>query len=561
MNYLKMKSLFRFLILSVFFLTIVSCGTSKSIHNQPQLTGYNNTIPVVKKQSKTTFSTGNNFFLKNKQNLWELYVEGDPLERGLAIGSLTDSLLKIQQKIFFDRIYGLLPSKLKQKSLKSFLKWYGRKLYLNIPEEYKTEIYGTSEYTSHDFDNIAPRYVRSLYLHASHDIGHVLQDLALVGCSSFAAWGEKSEDGNLILGRNFDFYAGDDFAKDKIVAFIRPKEGHAFMMVTWAGMIGAVSGMNNEGLTVTINAAKSKIPWVAKTPISILTREILQYAATLDEAIAIAKKREVFVSESIMIGSANDGKAIIIEVTPDGLAIYEVPNSNQLICSNHFQSENFKNGKSNILQIENSHSKYRFDRMIQLFDENSKINPQIAANILRNKEGLNNLPLGYGNEKSLNQLIAHHGVIFKPKDRLVWVSSNPYQMGEFVCYDLNKIFENRGINDSIVSLQEENLNIPKDAFLETTEYANYEKFRVEDQKIDALLENKKDLPLDFAKNYQSLNPDYWGVYYKIGLYFYQKKYYRLAQVQFEKALTKEITTLPEKEKIQKYLKKIKRKLV
>jgi hypothetical protein len=554
-----MKSLFRFLILSIIFLTIFSCGTSNSIHNQPQLNGYNHTVPVVKKQSKTIFSTGNNFFIKNKQNLWELYVEGDPLERGLATGSLTDSLLKIQQKIFFDRIYGLLPSKLKQKSLKSFLKWYGRKLYLNIPEEYKTEIYGISEYTSHDFDNIAPRYIRSLYLHASHDIGHVLQDLALVGCSSFAAWGEKSEDGNLILGRNFDFYAGDDFAKDKIVAFIRPKEGHPFMMVTWAGMIGAVSGMNQEGLTVTINAAKSKIPWVAKTPISILTREILQYATTIDEAIAIVKKRKVFVSESIMVGSANDGKAIIIEVTPDDFGIYEVPNSNQLICSNHFQSEKLKNGKSNLLQIENSHSKYRLDRMTQLFEENPKINLQIAANILRNKEGLNNLSLGFGNEKALNQLIAHHGIIFKPKDRLVWVSSNPYQLGEFVCYDLNKIFENRNFKDSIVSLQNEKLNIPKDVFLETADYANYEKFKTEDKKIDVLLENKKDLPLDFAKNYQSLNPDYWGVYYKIGLYFYQKNVYQLAQEQFEKALTKEITTLPEREKIQRYLKKIKRK--
>jgi hypothetical protein len=170
-------------------LTIVSCGISKSIHNQPQLEGYNNAIPVVKKQSNTAYSTGNNFFLKNKQNLWELYVEGDPLERGLSIGSLTDSLVKKQQEIFFNRIYEILPSKFKQKSLRTFLKWYGRKLYLNITEEYKTEIYGISEYSSHDFDNIAPRYLRSLYLHASHDIGHALQDLALVGCSSFAAWG------------------------------------------------------------------------------------------------------------------------------------------------------------------------------------------------------------------------------------------------------------------------------------------------------------------------------------------------------------------------------------
>lgn len=538
---------------------LFSCGVSKSMHNQPQLEGYNNAIPVVKKQSKTTFSTGNNFFLKNRQNLWELYVEGDPLERGLAIGSLTDSLLKKQQQIFFNRIYEMLPSEFRRKALRTFLKWYGRKLYLNIPEEYKTEIYGISEYSSHDYDNIAPRYLRSLYLHSAHDIGHALQDLALVGCSSFAAWGDKSEDGNLILGRNFDFYAGDDFAKDKIVAFIRPKEGHPFMMVTWAGMIGAVSGMNREGLTVTINAAKSKIPLVAKTPISILTREILQYASTLDEAIAIAKKQKVFVSESIMVGSANDGKTIIIEVAPHDFGVYEVPNSNQLICSNHFQSMELKNNESNQFQIENSHSKYRFDRMEQLFDENPKINPQIAANILRNKEGLNNLPLGFGNEKALNQLIAHHGIIFKPKERLVWVSSNPYQLGEFVCYDLNKIFENRSANDSIVSLQNENLNIPKDAFLETTEYANYEKFRVEDRKMDTFLENKKNLPMDFAKNYQSLNPDYWGVYYKIGVYFYQKKVYQLAHEQLEKALTKEITTLPEKEEIQKYLKKIKRK--
>jgi len=555
-----MKAIFNTFFLAAFILTIVSCGTSKSIHNQPQIAGYNSAIPVVNKQSSTAFSTGNNFFLKNKQNLWELYVEGDPLERGLAIGSLTDSLIKKQQENFFNRIHEILPSKFKQKSLRTFLKWYGRKLYLNIPEEYKTEIYGTSQYSSHDFDNIAPRYLRSLYLHGAHDIGHALQDLALVGCSSFAAWGEKSEDGNLILGRNFDFYAGDDFAKDKIVAFINPKEGHPFMMVTWAGMIGAVSGMNIEGLTVTINAAKSKVPLVAKTPISILTREILQYASTLDQAIAIAKKRKVFVSESILVGSAKDGKAIIIEVTPDDFGVYEVPNSNQLICSNHFQSVELKNDENNQFQIQNSHSKYRFDRMEQLFDENPKINPQIAADILRNKEGLNNLPLGFGNEKALNQLMAHHAIIFKPKERLVWVSSNPYQLGEFVCYDLNKVFGNKNVKDSIVSLQEENLNIPKDTFLETEEYANYEKFRIEDRKMDAFLKNKMDLPVDFAKNYQSLNPDYWVGYYKIGLYFYHNKSWQLAQEYFKKALTKEITTLPEKEKIQKYLKKIKRKL-
>lgn len=554
------RKLFYVSILFTVFLILFSCGTSKSLHHKPQVEGYNNAIPVVKKHSDTAFSSGSNFLLKNKQGMWELYVEGDPLEIGLAFGSLADSLLKRQESIFFDKIKEIIPSKFEQRLVRNFLKWYNRKVYLNVTNEFQAEIYGISQYSSHEFDYIAPPFLRSLYLHAAHDIGHVLQDLKLAGCSSFAAWGEKSEDGSLVIGRNLDFYAGDDFAKDKIVAFVNPDKGHSFMMVTWAGMIGVVSGMNNEGLTITINSSKSKIPLIAKTPISILSREILQYAATIDEAVAIAKSRTVFVSESIMIGSARDKKAVLIEVSPNGLGVYEVENSNQLLCSNHFQSEALKANNRNKAQIKNSHSKYRFDRMVELFDDNKKINPEKAAAILRNKEGLNNLPLGYGNEKALNQLLAHHGIVFKPEQRLVWVSSNPYQMGEFVCYDLNEIFKNRSSKDSIISLQQENLNIPKDPFLESNEYKNYELFRIEDRKADAFLEKKEAMPIPFAENYQSLNPDYWEVYYKVGLSFYKEKRYKLAQGQFEKALTKEITTVPEKEVIKKYLKKIKRKL-
>lgn len=550
----KLQILFFLWILSLLF----SCGISKSIHHQPQLSGYNQQIPIVKKHSDTLFSSGNNYLIKNKQKLWELYVSGDPLQRGLVTGSLTQNLFQKQERVFFSNVKEIVPSKFKQKVLREFLKWYNRKLYLNVPEEYRTEIFGLSQYASDDYNAIAPKYLRTLYLHGAHDIGHALQDLALVGCSSMAVWGDKTEDGSLILGRNFDFYAGDEFAEDKIIAFITPDKGHPFMTITWGGMIGAVSGMNKEGLSVTINAGKSEIPLVAKTPISILTREILQYASTIDEAISIAKKSKVFVSEAIMVGSAKDKKAVLIEVSPEKFGVYNVQNSNQLVCSNHFQSEVYQSDKRNLEQIKESHSKYRFDRMQELLSEKEKMTPLKMAEILRNKEGLKDLKIGYGNEKSLNQLLAHHAVIFKPEQRMVWVSSNPYQLGEFVGYDLNKIFSKNPTDFVVLGTNE--MNIPKDDFLDTEKYKEYEKYRVSDRIVDKALISKGNLESAFINEYKSLNPDYWIVYYKIGKYYYQKKMYKEAQTEFQKATTKEITTLPDKYQIDDYLKKIKRKI-
>ncbi|HSM62889.1 MAG TPA: C45 family peptidase, partial [Gillisia sp.] len=176
-------------------------------------------------------------------------------------------------------------------------------------------------------------------------------------------------------------------------------KGYKFMMYTWGGMIGVVSGMNEKGLTVTINAGKSKIPLIAKTPISLVAREILQYAGTTQEAIDIARKREVFVSESIMVGSASENKAILIEVSPSNFGVYEVTNSSELICSNHFQSEAYQDDKRNSEAIAQSHSLYRYNRMKELLENSDSLNPVKAAKILRNKEGLNGVKLGYGNEK------------------------------------------------------------------------------------------------------------------------------------------------------------------
>ena len=176
------------------------------------------------------------------------------------------------------------------------------------------------------------------------------------------------------------------------------------------------------------------------------------------------------------------------------------------------------------------------------------------ASILRDKSGLKGEKIGYGNEKALNQLLAHHAVIFSPEKRLVWVSSNPYQLGEFVCYDLNRIFSDERLKTGEFATS--NLNIAKDSFLDSQEFKNYEEFK----KMSSQFDEEKVLSGEFINHYQDLNPDFWLVYYQAGKYYFNQKDYQKAKIEFEKALKKEITTVPDKGNVEKYLKKTLRKL-
>ena len=556
-----MKSNFLKLVLIVLLIGLqFSCGIKRSLANRPDISEIATIDTLRIKHNDSLFTIGKNTLLKNKYGVWELYLEGDALERGLINGSLTRELIQKQEIAFMDKLESLVPSTGYQNFLQKMISWFNRKMYLHVPEEYKQEIYGVSRYALEDYNNFAPAYVRMLYLHGAHDIGHALQDLMLVGCTSFAAWDSKTADGKLLIGRNFDFYAGDAFAEEKIVAFVNPDKGKKFMMYTWGGMIGVVSGMNEAGLTVTINAGKSKIPLIAKTPISLVAREILQYASTTTEAIAIAKNREVFVSESIMIGSASENKAILIEVSPKNFGVYDVPNSDELICSNHFQSDNYQDDSRNTEAILESHSVYRYERMKELLNSSAVLIPKKAAEILRNKEGLKGVSLGLGNEKAINQLLAHHGIIFQPEARKLWVSANPYQLGAFMAYDLEEVFRKFEKGDQLESVMSFSEIIPADEFVYSKQFQDYELFRKKYNELHSQVENDEKITDASFEKLVILNPDFWKGYALAGNYYFKQKNYKQALNYFKKARNREVTTLPDLEYLDKMIKKSYKKI-
>ncbi|MEX0274476.1 MAG: hypothetical protein AB3N16_08865 [Flavobacteriaceae bacterium] len=197
--------------------------------------------------------------------------------------------------------------------------------------------------------------------------------------------------------------------------------------------------------------------------------------------------------------------------------------------------------------------------MVELLNEEQIINAQGVVDILRNKEGIDDKALGYGNEKALNQLLAHHGIVFKPELLQVWVSTHPYQLGEFVGYDLNKIFDG-DIFPTDGSFSSESLLISEDPFQYSQEYKDYQHFRkLKAQVIDAI-DADINLDMQVLSDLKNSNPQYWLAHFLSGKYKYNRGYLTAALQDFEVALSKEVTTLPDQQHIERYIKKIQRRI-
>lgn len=495
--------------------------------------------------SDTHYSLGNNWLKKVDEGVWVMYVEGAPFERGRAYGVLSKELMEEQEDAFVSQLNEMIPSAFFQQFLRVFISWFNRDMVNYIPEEFKTEIYGVSKSFSEKYDFIGPKFYRILYYHAAHDIGHALADLRIVGCTSFSVNNQRTVNNELLIGRNFDFYMGDDFAKQKLLLIMKPDNGYAFASYSWAGLTGVVSGINEQGLTVTLNASKSDVPLTAKMPISLLAREILQYAKNVEEAIAIAKKRETFVSETLMIGSRNDDKTILIEKTPTKFDVYN-SNQNVTVCANHYQSKLFQQEEVNRENIKWSDSHFRQERVEELLAETEKLDVNSVVEVLRDRKGRGGKDIGNGNYSAVNQLIAHHAIVFQPDSLRFWVSTAPFQLGKFLGFTLNSLGTEKMILDS-------SYTIVKDPFVESKEFALFQEFRKQKQRINQNTLFGKELQFTDLEivEFVNANPNSYETYSLLGNYFLGKELNCEALKYYEKAVTFKVASLSEEESIKK----------
>ncbi len=387
--------------------------------------------------------------LERRDGYWFFVHRGDAVTLGAQHARLGEFLIQRVEDALFADFDQRMPAPLKL-LLPPYLMWTYRHMPRSLPPVQQEELWGFSA-TYADRHPLHP-YRRGMYYHALHDItqqlvGNPWVDPAVAGaCTAFAATGPATTDGHLLLGRNFDFEVFPLFDKEKVVHLFARDGAIPSISVSWMAMSGVVTGMNAEGIWISLNTARSEGRNKEGPPISLRLRTILDEARTLDDVRRLVAEQDPLVSDIYLVGDGQTGEAIVIErgqtrVDERGME------GGRLSAANHLLTATFAGDTEDQGLRDYSSTLSRGARMAELVAA-SPIDPARAQAILRDRRAPGGAELTPGNRNAVDAVIATHSMIGDATDRLLWVSTAPHTLGTYRLIDLLAELDAAGIDSS-----------------------------------------------------------------------------------------------------------------
>ncbi|MFM7107294.1 MAG: C45 family autoproteolytic acyltransferase/hydrolase [Planctomycetaceae bacterium] len=168
--------------------------------------------------------------------------------------------------------------------------------------------------------------------------------LPSVGCSTVALPAAAAPDGVARFGRNLDFPSYGVAHGQSVLVIVRPAGRHAFAAVTWPGLIGVLSGMNEHGLALAnMEVAREPRPPDAM-PYALLYRTVLEECRTVEEAIALVSREPRQTANNLMLADAAGDRALV-EITPGAILVRRAGDGEPLVATNHHRGERDEPGR------------------------------------------------------------------------------------------------------------------------------------------------------------------------------------------------------------------------
>jgi len=334
-------------------------------------------------------------YLSLRKGLPILHLFGSPRELGLAHGRILSAQIARLKKKYLERLF-------RQGYAEDSVRRLCAGMEKFLSREFRQELEGMAQGAGLPFEDI-------LLFHTFLDIFKVMC------CSTFVLAPEIAQ-GRVIFGRNLDFPTLDVAHLYSLVIVYHPDEGNRFFSVSWPGIAGALSGMNENGLALAAMEVFQDETSLEGEPYVLLFRRILQTCSRISQAQSLVENSPRTTANNLMLADKS-GEACLLEITPRQVSV-RYPQDGRLMATNHFRSPGLYQ------QVDS----WRYDTMAQMIESRrGKIDLDFARQILH--------------QVNLGE-ITMQSMIFLPQEGKMWLSlgTPPTSGGPYIPVEVAELF-------------------------------------------------------------------------------------------------------------------------
>jgi dienelactone hydrolase len=207
-------------------------------------------------------------FLEEIDGQRVLHLTGEPYSMGLAHGKLLGKEVREDVDAYLkDFAFGRMHYTME------YLQGIWAKAKPFVPAEYLEEMAGIAKNSGVALEEL--------------EAVHIIPELH--HCSGAAAFGKATKDGKLYHYRSLDYSLGLGSKKkvqeNACLIVRKPTKGYATVTVGWAGTLGCVTGMNDQGISIGEMGSENFSETFEGTPMWFRVRWILENARSLDQGL------------------------------------------------------------------------------------------------------------------------------------------------------------------------------------------------------------------------------------------------------------------------------------
>ena len=243
-------------------------------------------------------------------------------------------------------------------------------------------------------------------------------------CSGFFACGSATQDGKVILGRNFDFFGRGVWNTNNAIIIMHPPDGRR---ICWVGALGVTAGgqaFNDRGMFIGLHTKFTRDLSMTGLPVYSIVHDILANSGCLEEALNSVSSTRRICGLTLFIADTRARTAAAAGFSARKMEVVR-PLDNVLVHTNHYITKEMK-------QVEvapypwQANSYARFERLAVLLEERrGRLKPEDAPLLLSDcidpfedrKRVTGHIVAGANNVQSL---------VLSPDDDALWLANADY---------------------------------------------------------------------------------------------------------------------------------------